>query len=146
MTALHPALTPGSSGNRNDDSLVLRLEWGATSVLFTGDIEAAAERDLLAAPESALRSAVLKVPHHGSRTSSGAGLLAAVDPAVAIISVGAGNRYGLPSPEVRRRYQGRGICVLRTDESGAVTVEGDVRGFRVTPRCPPASATSGPAR
>jgi competence protein ComEC len=133
-------------GNRNDNSLVLRLEWGVTSVLFTGDIEAAAERDLLATAENTLRSAVLKVPHHGSRTSSGAGLLVAVDPAVAIISVGAGNRYGLPAPEVRRRYRGRGICVLRTDESGAVTVEGGSRGFQITPSCPAVLAASAPAR
>jgi competence protein ComEC len=135
-----------SRGKRNDNSLVLRLEWGATSVLFTGDIEAAAERDLLAAPGNTLRSAVLKVPHHGSRTSSGTGFLAAVDPAVAIISVGAGNRYGLPAPEVQRRYHGRGICVLRTDERGAVSVEGGIRGFQVTPPCPVASVALVPAR
>jgi competence protein ComEC len=176
MTALHPAPAPrgpvqtsgarpctaggpmrsascdtrdardASRGNRNNNSLVLRLEWGATSVLFTGDIEAAAERDLLALPESMLRSGVLKVPHHGSRTSSGAGLLAAVDPAVAIISVGAGNRYGLPAPEVRRRYHDRGIAVLRTDECGAVTIEGDLRGFQVTPSCPEASTAPAPVR
>jgi len=131
-------------GSRNNSSLVLRLAWGATSVLFTGDIEAAAERELLASTNVTMRSAVLKVPHHGSRTSSGLGLLAAVDPEVAVISVGAGNRYGFPAMEVRRRYRGRRICVRRTDEDGAITVEGSIQGYRVTPPCPPASETSAP--
>ena len=130
----------GGRGSRNDDSLVFRLRWGATSVLFTGDIETAAERELLTSADAALGSAVLKVPHHGSRTSSGPGFLAAVDPAVAIISVGAGNRYGLPAPEVRRRYHDQGVCVRRTDEIGAITVEGGVDGYRVTPPCPVAPA------
>lgn len=149
VTALHPpAMRNAGSASRqarNDDSLVLRLEWGATSVLFTGDVEAPAEGALLASGHDTLRSAVLKVPHHGSRTSSGPGLLAAVDPAVAVISVGAGNRYGLPSAEVRRRYHTRGTCVLRTDESGAIVVEGGAAGYRITPACPAALEAAAPA-
>jgi competence protein ComEC len=149
VRALHPArtrqgvrsVTRGPHGayprSRNDDSLVLRLEWGATSVLFSGDIEAAGERELVAAMDGRLRTAVLKVPHHGSRTSSGADLLGAVDPAVAVVSVGAGNRYGFPAPEVRRRYVSRGVCVLRTDERGAIIVEGSAQGFRTAPPCLP---------
>ena len=78
----------------------------------------------------ALASRVLKVPHHGSSTSSGAAWVAAVAPALAVISVGADNRYGLPAPAVEARYRRRGTCVLRTDRCGAITVESDGR----TPR------------
>jgi competence protein ComEC len=110
----------------NDSSLTLRIAHGATGLLLTGDIEMRAEHALLAAPDE-LRSAVLKVPHHGSNTSSGATWVAAVAPAVAVISVGADNRYGLPAPAVEARYRGRGTCVLRTDRCGAITVESDGR-------------------
>jgi competence protein ComEC len=91
-------------------------------VLLTGDVEARAEAALLRAP-AALRAAVLKVPHHGSRTSSTPAFVDAVDPLVAVLSVGADNRYRLPAPEVERRYRARGACVLRTDRCGAITVE-----------------------
>jgi competence protein ComEC len=73
---------------------------------------------------------VLKVPHHGSRTSSTPRFVELVAPRVAIVSVGAENRYGLPSPEVEDRYRGRGTCVLRTDRCGAITAEID--GPRLT--------------
>src|SRR5207249_2586925 len=76
---------------------------------------------LLAAP-ARLPAAVLKVPHHGSRTSSTPRFVDAVAPRVAVVSVGADNRYRLPSPEVEARYRARGACVLRTDRCGAITV------------------------
>src|SRR5262249_62342665 len=63
-----------------------------------------------------------KVPHHGSRTWSTPPFVDAVDPVVAVMSVGADNRYGLPAAEVERRYRARGTCVLRTDRCGAITV------------------------
>ena len=96
---------------------------------------------------AALRAAVLKVPHHGSKTSSTPAFVAAVAPQVAVVSVGADNRYGLPSRAVLERYRTAGICVLRTDECGAVTVEVDGdrvavetwRGCRC-PAMPPGSA------
>jgi len=71
------------------------------------------------------------VPHHGSRTSSTAAFAAAVAPRVAVVSVGAGNRYGLPDAEVEARYRALGACVLRTDRCGAVTVETDGRRVAV---------------
>jgi competence protein ComEC len=128
VEVLHPA--PGSGGSLNDSSLTLRLRHGRLAVLLTGDIEARAEGRLLRSG-ARLGSAVLKVPHHGSRTSSTAPFVARVAPAVAIMSVGADNRYNLPAPEVEARYRALGVCVLRTDRCGAITVETDGRRLRL---------------
>ena len=68
---------------------------------------------------------VLKVPHHGSRTSSSDDLIRALSPAVAVVSVGRGNGFGHPAPQVLQRYQGAGAVVFRTDEDGAVTIDSD---------------------
>jgi competence protein ComEC len=125
----------------NDASLVLRLAWGATAVLLAGDIERPAELDLLDRHRGRLATPVLKVPHHGSRTSSSAAFLDAVKPRVAVVSVGRGNRYGFPHPEVSQRYATRGVCLRRTDDDGAVSVEGTASGYRVTPGC---AADAGP--
>jgi competence protein ComEC len=115
VAVLHPDDPRGMS--LNDSSLTLR----AGGVLLTGDIEAAAESRLLRA-SAPLASTVLKVPHHGSRTSSGPAFVAAVLPELAVLSVGADNRYGLPAPAVEARYRAAGVCVMRTDRCGAVTV------------------------
>ena len=112
----------------NETSLTMRLRYGRVAVLLTGDVEARAEASLLDDP-GGLAAMVLKVPHHGSRTSSTAGFVRAVGPRVAVISVGADNRYHLPSPEVEERYRAQGVCVLRTDRCGAVTVVTD--GWRL---------------
>jgi len=130
VRVLHPPATWRAPGV-NDGSIVLALDVGATSVLLTGDIEARAEAALLGSGVGLAPAAVLKVPHHGSRTSSGTAWLARVRPAVAVISVGADNTYGLPAPEVEQRYRKAGACVLRTDRCGAITVESDGTGFRV---------------
>jgi competence protein ComEC len=116
----------------NETSLTLRLTYGTTSVLLTGDVEAEAERSLVVSVPGELTAAVLKVPHHGSRSSSTPGFVDAVRPRVAVISVGADNRYGLPAPEVEARYRARGVCVLRTDRCGAVTVLSDGRRLDVS--------------
>ena len=121
VAVLHPPPDAGHT-SLNDSSLTLRL--GRTGVLLTGDIERRAEAELLHAPGE-LRAAVLKVPHHGSRTSSTPGFVATVAPQIAVVSVGADNRYGLPSRDVLARYRTAGICILRTDECGAITVELD---------------------
>jgi competence protein ComEC len=114
----------------NDASLVLRLEFAGRGVLFPGDVEADGEAELVAngAAGLPLVSAVLKVPHHGSRTSSSAELLDAVRPGLAVISLGRQNRFHFPRPEVLRRYRERLVPVLRTDESGAVTITINRRG------------------
>jgi competence protein ComEC len=130
VEVLHPPADWPAS-DLNDSSLTLRLTYGTISVLLTGDIEAAAESHLLGVSER-LASAALKVPHHGSRTSSTPRFVDAVAPRVAIVSVGTGNRYGLPSPEVEARYRAHGTCLLRTDRCGAVTVVSDGRRLEVT--------------
>lgn len=114
----------------NDDSLVMRIQDGATSFLLTGDIEQPEEKKLLAEGEP-LASNFLKVPHHGSKTSSTAPFLAAVQPRIAVVSVGEGNAYGHPSESVVERYADDGVRLLRTDRNGAVTVSSDGRAISV---------------
>jgi competence protein ComEC len=107
----------------NNASVVLRLAFAGRSVLFPGDIEAAAERDLVANADGNLRSPILKVPHHGSHTSSTARFLDAVAPQLAVISDGFQNRFGFPHRDVLARYASRGSMVARTDLDGAVQVQ-----------------------
>jgi competence protein ComEC len=115
---LHPGRVP--AGDKfNDHSVVARLTFGRVSFLLPGDIEAGVEREL-AAGGTSLASTVLKAPHHGGDTSSSEPFLEAVAPQVAVISVGAENRFGHPSAEVLERYAALGIPVLRTDELGTV--------------------------
>ncbi len=99
----------------NDQSVVLRLSAGLTTVLMTGDIEEFAQADL-----GPIRADVLKVPHHGGATSS-LSWLAAVEPRVAVMSVGE-NDYGHPSPEVLELLTSLGAVVVRTDQSGDVVI------------------------
>jgi competence protein ComEC len=110
----------------NDDSLVLRVRYGRCAFLLTGDIERRTEEDLLAA-NADLRADVLKVAHHGSRTSTSEAFLDAVHPALALISVGAGNTYGYPTPTVLARLAARRIQVLRTDLEGQISISTDGR-------------------
>jgi competence protein ComEC len=110
------------SMTRNNGSMVLRLSFGATSVLFCGDIEAPAERALLES-SAPLRSTVLKVPHHGSGTSSTPAFVAAVNPSAAVISDGYLNRFHFPAVKVLDRYSAAGVSLYRTDLSGAVMLD-----------------------
>jgi competence protein ComEC len=112
----------------NDRSLVLSLAFGGHQVLFGGDIERAAEGRLLALETERLRSTILKVPHHGSRTSSTAAFVAAVRPTLAVVSAGFRNPFGFPHPEVLRRYAAAGCRVLRTDADGAISLRIDADG------------------
>ena len=102
----------------NNSSLVCRVDFGRHSFLLTGDMEAKAEKDLLASGVP-LRADVLKVGHHGSNTSSSRDFLKAVDPDYAVISCGADNDYGHPHDEVLERLRSRGITIYRTDLDGA---------------------------
>jgi competence protein ComEC len=116
-----PPLTP-----RNEDSLVVDAAFGEVHLLLTGDVGGEAERKLHAGP-----ALVLKVPHHGSRHSSSPGLLAAVHPRLALVSVGGRNPFGNPHPEVLARYRQAGALVLRTDQDGTIDVATDGRGLWV---------------
>ncbi|MCC6848473.1 MAG: DNA internalization-related competence protein ComEC/Rec2 [Deltaproteobacteria bacterium] len=130
VEVLHPE-DPRGLGS-NDASLVLRLRFGATAVLFTGDVEAAAEHAMLAARVE-LRSDVLKVPHHGSATSSSADFVAAVAPRIAVVSSGAANRFGFPARAVVDRLAAAGAGQWNTAEHGALRVVSDGRDVSVVP-------------
>ena len=115
-----------SAEARNDDSLVLRLAYGRHAFLLTGDVERPIERAMLDADEIQ-RADVLKVPHHGSRTSSTGAFLDAVAPAFAVVSLGFENSYGFPNHEVLERLRERRAMVFRTDLDGLVSIRGDGR-------------------
>jgi competence protein ComEC len=108
-------------GRRNDGSLVLRVHAGGRTVLLPGDLERAGEA-ALRTTGAALRADVLKLGHHGSRTSSGAAFLAAVSPALAIVSAPRHGRFGMPHPEVVERLEAAGIPWRWTGRDGAVLV------------------------
>ena len=128
-------LAPGddyepSSTPRNNDSLALRLTYGRRSVLLTGDIERQVEAELVS--ENLIEHTdVLKIAHHGSKTSSTPALLDAAHPAFGIISAGFENSYGHPHPDILARLTERGVEVLRTDMLGLVTIRTDGRSIEV---------------
>lgn len=106
----------------NENSLILRLVYGEVSFLLTGDVAEAGE-DALLDSLGDLHATVLKVAHHGSDGSSSPRFIAAVDPYIAVISVGAGNSFGHPSPTTRLRFAG--VPILRTDTNGRVEFSTD---------------------
>lgn len=108
----------------NNDSIVLRLTYGRRSLLLAGDIESRIEQ-ALAADHPNLRSEVLKVAHHGSRSSSTSDFLARVSPMISIVSVGAFRRFGHPSPEVLERLGQNHQHLYLTPRDGAVTIRTD---------------------
>lgn len=116
----------------NNNSLVVRTSWQGTSVLFTGDVAAPAEAQLVAKHGAdGLRSTILLVPHHGSGSSSTSGLLQAVQPAEGIIPVGWQNRFRFPHDGVIERLSEENIRIWRTDRCGAVRIVVDHRGYRM---------------
>lgn len=124
---------PDSTPDRgpNDNSIVVRMTYGATSFLFVGDAEGEEERDLLALGADRLRADVLKVGHHGSHTSSSPAFIKAVSPRVAVISVGVRNRFGHPHPATLKTLASARVQVYRTDEDGEVTASTDGVGLEV---------------
>jgi competence protein ComEC len=112
----------GVARSHNNSSMVLRFNYGSTSILFTGDIESAGERAMLE-KRADLHATILKVPHHGSATSSTAAFIAAVRPRAAVISDGYLNNFHFPAPAVVARYVESGAVLLRTDLDGAVTID-----------------------
>lgn len=110
----------------NDYSVVFRLQYGERSILFTGDAEAASEAEMVNRYSAQdLKADVLKVGHHGSRTSSSDAFLALVDPDYAVISCGVDNSYGHPHSAVINRLNGRGIEIYRTDTDGTIILTTD---------------------
>jgi competence protein ComEC len=138
LTVLHPPADFLSQPDdidqeyRNNGSLVVKATMGETAFLLTGDIEARAESQLVHRTGRGLASTVLFAPHHGSRTSSSAELIAAVAPAVVVISAGADNRFGFPHAEVTGRYRAAGSRILCTGAHGAISMRSDGKTVRVT--------------
>jgi competence protein ComEC len=123
MEVLNPpaSLWEGTSDDVDNNGVVMKLTWGEVSFLFTADIREDVEFELVGQRVN-LRSTVLKVAHHGSKTSTTSQFLAAVDPEVVVISVGADNNFGHPSPAVMERLtDGLGEDnVYRTDQDGTI--------------------------
>jgi competence protein ComEC len=114
----------------NNDSLVLLLKYGSRSVLLTADIEAPAERALLKRQTEAIAD-VVKVAHHGSKTSSSPDFIAATKASFAVISVGQRSIFGHPNRDVVERWKGSGAEVLTTGNSGTITVTTDGHDLQV---------------
>jgi competence protein ComEC len=114
--------SPAKPGN--NDSLALRITYGADSFLLTGDLESPMERLLLSAGRP-LHADVLKVGHHGSKTSTSPDFLDAVAPSITLISAGFANSFGHPHPTVLARLTQRHAAILRTDQDGLITVRSD---------------------
>ncbi|MEV0031294.1 ComEC/Rec2 family competence protein [Nocardia sp. NPDC050793] len=133
LTVLAPA-APGPGGPHladepNDRSLVIAAATPAGRILFTGDIESPAQLRLLRDPAT-LRADILKVPHHGSRTTTSE-FLDAVRPRLAIISSGADNTFGHPHPKILTELHGLGTMIARTDQDGDVLVAGGPSDLRI---------------
>lgn len=120
---------PDAGLDVNNSSLVLRLSYGKTAFLFTGDIGKDGEDALL---EKDIKTTVLKSPHHGSRTSSGMEFLKKAGPEAVVISAGRDNPSGHPHPETLERYRAMGVKVFRTDIDGAVVVSTDGARLKAT--------------
>ncbi|MBN2058565.1 MAG: DNA internalization-related competence protein ComEC/Rec2 [Candidatus Saganbacteria bacterium] len=128
LDILHP--TPGFAGNDmenlNNTSVVCLLSYGSFKVMLTGDNEHEGEAEILRHYRAEeLRATVLKAGHHGSSTSTSAEWLRAVQPALAVISCGSGNKFRHPHSSTLAHLTGAGVVVLRTDLQGAVTVTSD---------------------
>jgi len=129
ITCLGPTENYAEEDNENalnDMSLVLRLDYGSTSFLFTGDAEARSEEDMLSAlSPSVFRADVLKLGHHGSSTSTTETFLSAVSPSFTIACCGENNEYGHPHREVVSLLETKSITLLRTDQDGTIVFSSD---------------------
>jgi len=120
----------GTFEDPNNNSIVLHIKFKDISFLLTGDVEKDAE-ELMINSGFSLRSTILKVPHHGSDTSSSESFIKEVSPEVAIISVGLNNKFNHPSYEVLELYNKLGITIFRTDRHGDITVETDGKKYSI---------------
>jgi len=130
--AVFTIIGPNSTGhsNLNNYSVSLRVVHGANSFVFTGDAEVPAEMEMISTGHN-LSADVLRIGHHGSSTSTTQEFLDAVNPNIAIISVGADNRYGHPHNTVMSRLRVAGIAIYRTDYHGNIAIVSDGTGLRV---------------
>ena len=124
LEVLHPGAGPLASGSDNDSSVVLRLDYAATSFLLTGDLESGGEKHLLQSGQ-VVAAQTLKVSHHGSDGATTAQFLEAVAPSLAVIQVGSDNPFGHPAPALLARLADAGARTLRTDLHGTIEVISD---------------------
>lgn len=126
----YPASSVVPTYDGNEDSLVVRVSYDQFSALFMADAGLETEQHML--EQQLLPATLLKVGHHGSRSATGEAFIRAVRPRLALISVGAGNRFGLPAPETLARLHRSGAQIYRTDRDGTVQVDSDGKNYGVT--------------
>lgn len=119
-----------SNVETNDGSVAIRLVYGNTSFVMAGDAPSKVEDYLMSLDGETLKSDVLKISHHGSKTSTSETWLAAVDPAVVVISAGKDNSYGHPAPEVVERIRASGARILSTIDEGTITLVSDGKSIK----------------
>jgi len=119
--------------NVNNNSLVLKISFGATSFLFPGDIKAQAEYELVSTAGDKLKSTILLAPHHGSKTSSTENFLEKVGPETVIISSGWKYKFGFPHLSVLKRYQKKSCRILGTALNGAISMSTDGQALTIRP-------------
>ena len=120
----------GEYSDPNEMSYVIKAVYGETSAMLTGDAEKKSEADIIKKwSAEALQCNILKIGHHGSDSSTTDGFLNAVDPEIAVISCGAGNKYGHPMPEILEKLAAKGITVYRTDTQGSIIFKTDGKSF-----------------
>jgi len=130
-TILWPSLTNDTQApSANNDSIVLRLQLDERTILMTGDVEQEGEAAIIKAGGS-LAADVVKVPHHGSKTSSTAAFVAAIHPQLAVISVGLNSVFGHPNTDVVERWRSSGAEVMTTGKRGTITVTTDGKTLNV---------------
>jgi competence protein ComEC len=130
LEVLNP-VSSSDAGSLNNSSVVMKIEYGARSFLMTGDIERPTESNLVASGCDGIRVDVVKVPHHGSRTSSTDAFVDCTRPSIAVISVGRRSRFGHPHADVLERWQAAGVEIMKTGESGTITIETNGDAIRV---------------
>lgn len=133
MEILHPA-SPAPS-NLNDASIVTKITFGQISFLLAGDAEESSEEEILQGKGS-LKSTVLKVGHHGSRTGTTAAFLQAADPEIAVIMCGKDNAYGHPHEETLTRLAQAGVDIYRTDMHGTIIITTDGQDYDINVKQP----------
>ncbi|MBW2645378.1 MAG: DNA internalization-related competence protein ComEC/Rec2 [Deltaproteobacteria bacterium] len=133
LNVLHPPadFLSHAGSNPNNNSLVVKAVFGETAFLFPGDIEADAERELVARAGNELKSSILLAPHHGSRTSSTPVFLDRVQPDIVIFSSRSSSRFRHPHAEVLKRYKTRNCKTFRTDQDGAIMIATDGKEVRI---------------
>ncbi len=119
--------------DHNANSMVIQLKMGEFSCLFTGDIRARSETELIALKDDDLKSNILIAPHHGSKTSSTPKFIDSVKPETVIFCSGWNNRFNLPNEQVVNRYQQRDIQIFRTDQNGAIKIRTNGVSTKITP-------------